>query len=226
MADFQWRYTIPSEGSLVGIGDEDIRHQKRQLEAALNESFNIGDDKNPTKPGAAQPIFQAASKNSYGPSGPATDHWYLGNQIFIESDTSRVYSFATVPIPSASNSNTTVLLGTPHLIEHGEVHDRGTWVERSDWTVVDSGDDSNAVYTIDYGINRGGIAGEPQGFDGIPTVMLTVQSVLTINNQPHHCQVITSERDKFSFRVHRVTQGTGSDFTVHWTSWGTIAEEI
>ena len=218
MADIQWRYTVPSEGSKVGIGANDIRHQKRQIGTVLDVSFNVGDDANPVKQGAALPIFQAASKNSYGfGSEDATnDHWYATGRIFIESDTSRVYSYLTIE-DAVGISNTSCMLGSPNHIEHGDTtYTRATWVERSDfYEAVSSGE-----HTIDLQINRGGITGEPQGFDGIPVVIVSAHTTASTSVDTTQVQVIDVQRDKFTIYVQ------GAEVQVHWTSIGTVSNSV
>ena len=216
MANINWRHTIPSEGSLVGIGANDIRHQKRQIDAVLNESFNLGDDTTPVKAGSALPIYQAASKNSYGPTGPATDHWYLTGQVFVESDTSRAYSYTTIAIPSAPNSNATTLIGTAALVEHGESFPRATWIERSDFFEAATA----GSYTIDFDVNRGGIPGEPQGFDGIPTVLVSAHTTLYASIDTTQVQVTDVQQDTFTIYTRQ------DELQVHWTSLGTVGGDV
>jgi len=225
MANIEWRHTIPSEGSLVGIGDDGIRHQKRQIEAALNESFNIGESVNPAKQGAALPIYQAVSKLSYDDA----EYWRLGGQVFISSDESRMYSFNTsafLTTPASTNSMIG-LIGTAKLVENADkTWPRATWVERSDWTTVGAAGDEGE-YTIDYGMRRAyGAQGYQSGYDGIPTVFASLQGIGAPNPQPHLVQITSIEADQFKFRLQRNDEDTASTCTVYWSSLGTIAGSI
>ena len=225
MADIEWRPTIPSEGSLVGIGDDDIRHQKRQIESALNESFNIGETVNPMKPGAALPMYQAVSKLSYLDA----DYWRLGGQVFISSDESRMYSFNTLLYFGTPSTTTGMigLLGTTKLVENADkTWPRATWVERSDWTTVGAAGDEGE-YTIGYDMRRAyGAQGYQSGYDGIPTVFASVQGIGAPNPQPHLVQITSIEADQFKFRLQRNDEDTASTCTVYWSSLGTVAGTI
>jgi hypothetical protein len=201
---------LPSDGSPVGFGASDIRNAKRQIQRTLEDSSNFLNTDIPVKAGAARPGVVTTAL--VFDDSKTTTPWQYDQALVLRSDTSRMYSYASITGPFAPHSSSTWRLGTPNYIGCADTTwPEATWVELSGVTAISS---ANGDYTTSFGLNN--------GYDGIPTVQLQCS-----DNGVALYRATIYEVQQTSFKYYlRPMSGTASNVTIHWTSLGTKAGSV
>jgi hypothetical protein len=208
MATISWP-SLPSGTSNVGLAAADLRSLKNQLQVGCEESMNFMDTINPLKPGAARPT--TSTNALLFDDSKATTRWESPNMPVIRSDTSRMYSYASIGEILGNTSSFTYLLGTPGLQEHYSTQGAEvTWVERSDTTAIAA----EGAYNVSYGME----------FDGIPFLHVSLGYGAPPANQAPQCVWLsTVTPGGFYCKVSNVA---ASATTLTWTSMGTVTSGV
>jgi hypothetical protein len=202
MADVNWIRTIPSDGSLTGVGARDIRQQKKAIADWLGESFQFPDSTNPLKPGGSHPLLGTQSASSFSLVGGGSEHTYKG---FFASDTSRfmVYWQGRKGPPSPGGRTRTMYMGGPNYVETSSDVGVAVALRVSGWTLLTIPDVRNRWVPFGNAI-----------FDATPTVLVTS------SNSDYIPVVDAVFDDGFSLNMQPLS-GSGSNVTIRWTASGT-----
>lgn len=207
MATVKWPQ-LPSGTSNVGLGAGDVRFLKQQVQTGLEAHGQFLNVDSPVQMGAAKSLTTTTAL--LFDDSKATIVWQYENVPIIRSDTSRMYSYASISGVGGAYSSCTFLLGTPGYEEvHNTAPTTATWVERSDWTAIAA----DGTHRTSFGTV----------YDGVPSVFLTVSygsSPVVLAASGVWLSDVTP--GGFEYIVNEVRALTSSALTLNWMSYGTI----
>lgn len=220
MANISWP-SVPSGTSNVGLGAGDVRRVKKVLTVGLGQSANFMDRVNPVKQGAA-PVETKAGLPLFD-SSDATIVWQYQYKPVIDSQTSRMYSWASVGAAGGFSSQGTFVTNGPAFIDQRVLSRNGSEVTQPDHvTWVELYGSVSYTTTGTQGVSFG-LTASPSGFqfEGIPAVFLTTSTGSAPGPALTRKPVHLSEVSVGGFTFTQSSGGmTTSDTTVLWWAYG------
>ena len=192
MPNIAWTEGSPSDTSLVAKAPTYMRDVWKQIALGLDESVYW--------PGSG-----SGSNDSHGDLRPGTSKAYFGvasalsnpgaGFLMFASDTSQLYAYS---------SSSTMLVGTPRLMEHKTEYAGAMWLEQF------------GSYTTDTGgaALLGGAVSFPVTYTGVPTVQV-------FSGSTNHAVAAPTTGIEVGLFTSQVSGPTG-DNTYYWSSLGTV----